>query len=170
MLAHLLQGCSHCKLLFTSPCRTAQPEPALSQGASSAQCPWHSPGCQPGCCSVPHGSVAKVKLLGRFVWCRQWPGSAWGSARDGNGHCRSWLMNGSEWHQQNKPPSPLPQTSWACCSWHPRVCRRNFPLGKVVCIFALIRLQRNAKGAREMKHVLSQPNRQINTGKKSQSL
>lgn len=36
MLAHLLQGCSHCRLLFTSPCRTAQPVPALSQGASSA--------------------------------------------------------------------------------------------------------------------------------------
>lgn len=51
--------------------------------------------------------------------------------------------------------------------WHPCVCRKNFPLGKAVCIFALIRLQRNAKGAREMKHILSQPNGQINTGKKA---
>lgn len=36
MLVHLLQGCSHCKPLFTSPCRTAQPVSALSQGASCA--------------------------------------------------------------------------------------------------------------------------------------
>lgn len=173
MLTHLLQRCSHCELLFTSPCRTAQPVPALSQEPAL---PWvpilHSPGCQHSCCSFPHCSVAKVMLLGRSEWCRLWFGSAWESAHDGNGHCRSCFVHGSGM-AATTPPSPLPQTSWAFCSrasLAPCVCRRNFPLGKVVCIFALIRLQRNAKGAREMKHVLSQPNRQINTGKKSQSL
>lgn len=71
------------------------------------------------------------------------------------------------------PPSPLPprQAGLAASEpgWHPCVCRKNF-LGKAVCIFALIRLQRNAEGAREMKLILSQPNGQIDTGKKSQCL
>lgn len=66
---------------------------------------------------------------------------------------------------------PLRSTQWAGLTsaepgWHPHGYRRNFPLGKTASIFALIRLQRNAKGAREMKHILSQPNGQINTGKK----
>lgn len=79
----------------------------------------HSPGCQHSCCSFPHCSVAKVMLLGRLVWCRQWLGSAWEFAHDGNGHCESWLMHGSG-VATNKAatnlPSPLPQMSWACCS------------------------------------------------------
>lgn len=71
-----------------------------------------------------------------------------------------------EWQQRPPLQAPSPrQAGLAAPEPDSCVCRRNFPLGKVVCIFALIRLQRNAKGAREMKHILSQPNRQINTGK-----
>lgn len=170
MLAHLLQGCSHCKLLFTSPCRTAQPVPALSQGASSALGPnpalsWV---CQHSCCSFPHCTGAKVMLLGRLVWCRQWLGSVWESAHDGNGHCRSWHMHGSAVAATTPPQAHSPrQEGFAASELDSCVNRRNFPLGKVVCIFALIRLQRNAKGAGEMKHIVSQPNRQINRGKKA---
>lgn len=69
------------------------------------------------------------------------------------------LQGGSDNPRKSAPLDKL--------GWHPCVCRKNFPLGKAVCIFALIRLQRNAKGAREMKHILSQPNGQTNTGKKA---
>lgn len=133
-----------------------QPVPAPSQ-----LCPGSNPAlsrCQQSCCSFPQCSVARVMLLGRAVWCRQWLGSAWESAHDGNGHCRSWLM---QWQQQ-PPQTHSPRQAGLAApqpDWHPCVYRRNFPLGKVVCIFTLIRLQRNAKGTREMKHVLSQPNK-----------
>ena len=79
-------------------------------------------------------------------------------------------MHGSAGWQRQPPQAHSPRQAGLAApepGWHPRVGRRNFPLGKAVCIFALIRLQRNAKGAREMKHILSQPDGQINTGKKA---
>lgn len=65
--------------------------------------------------------------------------------------------------------SPLPCRAAAEPGWHPWGYGRNFPLGKAAQMFALIGLQRNAKGAREMKHIPSQPNGQTNTGEKARA-
>jgi len=175
-LAHLLQGCSHHELLFTSLHRKAQPVPAPSRGA--LLCPGsdvptlHPPGHWHSHRLSLHCSTVKMMLLERSVWGRRWLGSVWDSEHDadGNVRCRCWLVHGSAGWQRQLPQAHSPgQAELASpeLGWHLRVCRRLFPLGKAVCVFAVIRLQRNAKGAREMKHILSQVNGQINTGKKA---
>lgn len=167
MLAHLLQGCSHCELLFPSPCRAAQPVPAL---------PWvpilHSPGAS---IAAPHSHTAQGPR--RCCWedlcgadsslaqCGSLHTMGMGTAGPGSCLALEWQQQPPQAHSPRQAGLAAPEPGWHSC-----VCRRNFPLGKVVCIFTLIRFQRHAKGAREMKHVLSQPNRQINTGGKKPEL
>lgn len=118
------------------------------------------PGCslQHGHCLSPCCTVAKMMLSGRLHGLSL----AWTSTFDavGNQHCGCCWLHGSAM----PPPSPLPRRAAAEPGWHPWGYGRNFPLGKAAQMFALIRLQRNAKGAREMKHIPSQPNGQTNTG------